>query len=168
MNFNRLQSAEQQLDRMHAFFPRIDAKMSALLAIATGEVAIFALNLSPNDLALWYVDVTGTLFAAAIVWVLAQLYFCAGPHLAGGNQSLIYFREIAKRTEANFIREYLEISEEELLRDVAAQVWRNSEIVSAKFDYLKKATTGLVLSLVPWAIALIATALTHHRLPIAG
>jgi len=163
---DRLSQAERQLDRILAFFPRIDAKMSALLAIVSAEVGLFALNLTPGDLTLWYLAVPGAFFFITAVVVLGALYNCASPHLKGGSQSIVYFQEIANRTESNFIRDYAAISDDDLLRDVSAQIWRNSEIVASKFKSLKVATIGLLVSLLPWLITLAAISLTHHRLPL--
>jgi Family of unknown function (DUF5706) len=166
MTFDRLSTAETHLDRTHAFFPRIDSKFSVLLAMGLAECAVLLLNLSPGDFALWYINVPICVFAFLVSAMLAKLYHCAFPHLDGGERSLVYFAEIAKLEEAKFIAEYTSITHDALLRDLTAQIWRNSEIVSVKFKALKTATMLLLLSLLPWATALCATSLTHNRLPV--
>jgi hypothetical protein len=161
-----LDIAEAQLNRTHAFFPRIDAKFAGLLAIASGQVAILAVNLRPADLALWFIDVFASLFALAILATGVQLFLCAEPHLkGGGGKSLYYFGTIAQRTEADFIKAFRAATNEERLDDALAQVWRNSEIVAAKFNHLKWATILVVLAAAPWSAALLSLSLLHHALP---
>ena len=69
--------------------------------------------------------------------------------------SLIYFREIAVRTETKFIDEFTKQSSAEHAKDLLAQVWRNSEILKAKFDRLKIAFVFLALSIPPWVVSLV-------------
>src|SRR6266498_3443520 len=71
------------------------------------------------------------------------------PKVAGGWRSLLYFREIAKRKETAFIAEFSEQSEEAYLKDLLAQVWRNSEILKQKYDYIKYSFIVLLCALPP-------------------
>lgn len=162
----RLSYADHQLDRINSFIPRINAKASVLLALASAELAVMVLNLAPADLMRWYIGVPVIVFLGLISGVLIQLYRCAYPHLKGGNSSLIYFGEIAKRTEANYLREYTALTEDDLLRELVGQIWRNSEIVSAKYSHLKLATVLTMTSLVPWVVVLGTTAVIYSRLPV--
>ena len=82
-------------------------------------------------------------------------------------KSLVYFAEIAKRTESEYIHQYESVSVKNLTRDVAGQIWRNSEIVAVKYKYLKYAMISEMLSLLPWTALLVATSLTHWRVPSA-
>lgn len=99
--------------------------------------------------------ITALLLSSSIYY----LYAGGTPVLAGGHQSLVYFREIAKRREAAFIDEFRGISEEEYLTDLLGQVWRNSEILASKFDHLQRALLCLALAIFPWLISLITFAL---------
>jgi hypothetical protein len=82
------------------------------------------------------------------------LYKGAFPNLAGGNLSLVYFREIAKRTEAKFIDEFMAQQEADYVKDVLGQVWRNSEILVEKFNHLKCALTFMAVAVIPWIISI--------------
>ena len=157
---------ERQLDRIQQFFPRIDAKVSALFAVASGQIAVAAFNLSVNDLKLWWVSIPLTAFLLIISWALFNLYRVAYPHLEGGNSSLVYFNEIAKLRESEYITKLGAISDEELKADLAGQIWRNSEILARKYRYLKVATIAAMLSLVPWTVLLVATSLSNGRVPV--
>jgi hypothetical protein len=88
-----------------------------------------------------------------------HLYKIAFPVLKGGKSSLVYFREIAARTEAKFIEEFAAQPEAEYAKDVLGQVWRNSEILVDKFNHLKCAFIFMALSVLPWTIALIQLAI---------
>lgn len=160
-----LETAERQLDRIQSFFPRIDAKVSALFAIAAGQIAIAAVNLSIDDWRRWWVAVPAAAFILIVGWALLNLYRCAFPHLEGGNQSLVYFNEIAKLRESEYIDRYTAVSQADLLNDITGQIWRNAEIVKCKYGYLKRATIAAMLSLIPWTCLLAATSLTHWKMP---
>src|SRR3982750_1395889 len=90
-----VEAYERQLDRIQSFHPRLDAKVSALFAVASGQIAVAALNLSANDLKNWWITVPLVFFLLVIGVTLINLYRCAYPHLDGGHRSLIYFKEIA-------------------------------------------------------------------------
>lgn len=68
----------------------------------------------------------------------------------------MYFGEIAKRTEVDFIEKYGSAPEEQLKRDLLGQVWRNAEIVTAKYRHLKQASAGVAAGLAPWLAILLA------------
>lgn len=157
--------AERQLDRIQAFFPRIDTRASSLFAIAAGELAIAAVNLQLEDFKLWYVAVPATLLALLTSGVFVCLYLCAYPSLEGGTNSLIYFREIAKLTEAEYVHRYTSYVHSDRLTDLTGQIWRNAQIAALKYQYLKCATILLIASIIPWIATLLATSLTHWTAP---
>lgn len=160
-----LDTAERQLDRIQTFFPRIDSKVSAIFATASAQIAVAAVGISYGDLKLWWISIPAALFLAGMIWCMLNLYWCTFPHLDGGEKSLVYFNEIAKLREADYLEKYGVILEEELRRDVIGQIWRNSEIVAEKYRYLKHATRAVMLSVVPWVMLLVATSIGSGVLP---
>lgn len=162
----RLEVAERQLVLVQSFFPRVDSKVSALFAIASAEIAVAVLNVAPDDLRLWYVAVPLVTFLLVIAVVVFNLYRCAYPHLEGGQRSLIYFAEIAKCQQTDFIRDYRALSVSQLTDDICGQIHRNSEILYLKYGYLKTATKAAMWSLIPWTALLLATSLSHWRAPL--
>ena len=48
-----LETAERQFDRIQAFFPRIDSKVSSIFAIASGEIAVVSF-ISLKNLHKWW------------------------------------------------------------------------------------------------------------------
>jgi hypothetical protein len=161
----RVEVAERHLVLIQSFFPRIDTKVSALFAISSAQIAVASLNITIGDLQKWYVALAAILFVAGMAIVQFALYTCTYPQLKGGSQSIIYFGEIAKRSEANFLRDYNAMSLQELHDEIASQIWRNSEIVAAKYKALKLATRAIIASLVPWAVILLCTSLLKWSLP---
>lgn len=153
-------ASRDQLSLVLSFFPRVDSKLSVVLAIDTGMLAVLGTDAPPIH------DLSGPMAVAAIAAVAllgASIFFLyrgAFPSLKGGEASLVYFREIAGRTEHQFIEQFKRQDDERHVGDLLGQVWRNSEILSAKFDALKVAFTLLALALVPW-VAALATFATH-------
>lgn len=163
---DQLALVERQLDRILNFFPRVDGKATGLFAVASAELAVLLLNLQFGDFERWYVAIP--VFACALLLSLTffWLYRCSYPHLEGGKGSLIYFQEIATRTEGDYRRELREAEIDRLIDDLVGQIWRNSEILKLKFGYLKKASISLVWSLLPFGIAIAANALIHSQIPL--
>ncbi len=95
--------ARDQLTLVLSFFARVDAKASAILAINTGMLAVLASNAPPVVTMSVFSDILAGITVAMIAGSLWFLYRVAFPALDGGHQSLIYFREIARRTESGFI-----------------------------------------------------------------
>jgi len=162
----RLEAAERQLALIQSFHPRIDTKVSAIFAISSVQIAVATLNVSISDLSKWWVAIPAGVFVCLAIGIHWMLYQCTYPHLTGGTKSLTYFGEIAKRTEYDFVKEYLSLSASDLYHDLAKQIWRNSEIVSAKYRSLKHATILLIASLAPWALLLLALSVSYGRVPL--
>jgi hypothetical protein len=155
--------ATDQLDRVLGFFERADKKSSFVFVFDTGLVAILSLNFHATDLFLWYVTLPLGLAALLIGASLYCVYRSSFPNLKGGNGSLFYFREIADRTEANFITEFTASNETGLAADILGQVWRNSEILREKYDFLKYAFRLSAFALAPWCVFLAITSALHGQ-----
>jgi hypothetical protein len=146
--------AEKSLDRILGFFSRVESKGSVLLAINTTMLAVLGGNAPPiKYFTEWYmfVFVVPLLLICFSFWHLYKISF---PNLEGGISSLIYFREITKRTESKYVDDFKNIKDDEYLNDLLSQGWRNSEILKEKFNHLKFAFILLAISILPWAISL--------------
>lgn len=157
--------AKDQLDRVLGFFSRLDAKSSVVLAIDTGMLGFLVAH-APSflDLQGWTI-ILPVVTALFITVSIGLLFFSGSPSLDGGHQSMIYFREIARRTEAKYIEEFISTSGEQYLKDILGQVWRNSEILKKKFDHLKWAMRLLIVAIIPWVVSLLLFAV--HTAPLA-
>lgn len=156
----------KHLDRVLAFFARVEAKASFLFAIDTTLLALIALNLRKADLHLWYVMVPGVVAVMLLVGSLWYIYQCHFPKLDGGSGSLVYFVEIAKRTETRFISDCEAATDDDLTKDYLGQTWRNAQILTAKFSHVKTAFTLTGGALIPWFAFLVATSITNAETPL--
>lgn len=146
-------AAKDQLTRILGFFSRVDSKASVILAVDTGMLGVLVANTPPVRTFDWsmLIVLLPTLLLAASYW---HLYKEAFPNLEGGHDSLIYFREIAKRTESQFIDAFQKQTEDSYLADLLSQVWRNSAILKDKFDHIRHAINFMVLAILPWMVSL--------------
>ncbi len=159
MDNEKLTTASKDvLQLVLSFFSRVESKFSVILAIDTGMIGFLAANAPPfKTFSLWMM-LSGAATVLLLAASVAMLYRGSFPNLKGGESSLIYFREIAKRREHQFIEEFSALGEKKYEHDLLAQAWRNSQILTMKFDCLKLAFTFLALAIVPWifTIALFA------------
>ena len=129
--------AKSHLDLILGFFPRVETQMGLLLGLCVGMLGFLGSKLPPPSqwqaMQPWTV-VALTITAIAILAVFWALYRAAFPSLTGGFRSLVYFREIAGRTESAFVTEYGSLKDDALLVDLAGQIWRNAEILKGKDD----------------------------------
>ena len=150
-----LRAARDQLNLILTFFARVETKLSVVLGVDLAMLGFLASRF-PGTAA---VDDVGWIAAAAFVVLnavsLINLYIASAPQLDGGHGSLVYFKEIAKRTELAFADEFTGLSTKTLARDVLGQVWRNSQILKVKFDRLVWAYRCMAFAILPWIVALV-------------
>jgi hypothetical protein len=146
--------AKDQLNLVLSFFSRVDAKASVVLAVDTAMAGYLAGRM-PSLKTMLYWPTLIPLVAFVLIGIsIWNLYKGAFPNLAGGNLSLVYFREIAKRTEAKFIEDFLAQEDTAYVKDVLGQAWRNSEILVEKFNHLRCAFIFMALAVLPWVVSL--------------
>jgi hypothetical protein len=157
-------ASKDQLNLVLSFFSRVESKLSVVLAVDTGMLAVLGADAPPLKI----LSLPMAIFAVATVLLLAAsvcfLYRGAFPALKGGHGSLVYFREIANRTEHKFIEEFKHQTDEQYANDLLGQTWRNAEILKIKFDSLKAAFALLALALIPWVVSLALFAATSSVL----
>jgi pycsar effector protein len=154
----RVDAAWNQLNVILSFFPRIDAKLSVVLGLNLGMLAVFFSQFPAISAVTAMQLACASLFVIAVVVSLFHLYQGSFPHLKGGTSSLVYFRRIASLPESEFLSACKKRSLPELTDDLYEQVWRNSKILTCKFEALQRAHVGLLCASVPWAITLLITA----------
>ena len=157
---------QRQLDRVLGFFPRVESRINTLFGVNTLILLVGALNLSPSDLCFWYVTVPGSLFLVGLLVSYYHLFRANFPDDNGGEKSVVFFKEIQKRTEANYIAEFLDCSEAAFRKDLLGQVWRNSCIVCEKYQRVKLAIVSTAISIAPFVVFLVVTGTIHVRIPL--
>lgn len=151
--------ARDQLNLILSFFPRVDAKLLTVLAVNTGMLGAIAAMVPPIQNASWQMAIAPALTTTLLGLSYFFLYKGGFPITKGGYASLVYFTNIAERNESSFITAYTSQSTDELRSDILAQVWRNSEILAAKFFYLRCAFICMAVGILPWMISLCVFAL---------
>jgi hypothetical protein len=159
-----LDTASEQLDRVLGFFPRVETKISALFAVDVAMLALLAINAISDDFSVWYLALFFGLAVVGLGASICCLYHASFPQLKGGNNSLVYFREIARRTEADYIKSVRAVEIDAYAEDVLGQVWRNAEILTAKYHGVKLAFICTALSVPVWFLALIIASVRHAQL----
>src|SRR5882762_8620244 len=117
-------ASKDELNLVLGFFPRVESRFSVILAIDTGMVGFLAasapaLNMFSNWM---WIAGGGAVFLVAVS--IGNLYRGSFPDLKGGESSLVYFREIAKRREQQFVDEFSKQTKEEYSKDLLCQAWR--------------------------------------------
>lgn len=148
-----LETVNAQFDRVLSQFGRIDSRASVILSIDLGMLTLLALNYPfQSELTCWHL--VGFVPLIFVTISLIQLYKSQYPDFDGGSQSLFYFKEIAAKTEVNFSNAFVALTEEQAIKEILCQIWRNSSILNAKFKYLKLSIFWMAVSIIFWLISL--------------
>jgi hypothetical protein len=147
-------AAIEELNLIMQFFPRVDSKLAFVFALDLGMLALLAANapkLDPNSPSQFFALVPVLVLGASLWYVYRGSY----PNTVGGHQSLIYFREIALRTESGFAREFSSQSRGAYVSALLEQIHRNSAILARKYDAAKAAFVLTGVAVIPWLISLL-------------
>lgn len=141
------------LGQINLFFSRTEAKASVILGVDTGMIWYLATKLPP--IKTWDIHMLSALLPLGLIAAsVCELYRSSFPQLKGGRESLISFKEIAKRTEDRFLTDFTKRTAEELAQDLLGQVWRNSKILTKKIHCLKRAYTFCASAVLAWGFAI--------------
>jgi hypothetical protein len=149
--------AKDHLNLLLSFFPRVDSSIAVLVGLEVAMLGYLAPQVRGSAAWLtaeWVGLMSLFVAVASLTFSFAMLFRAAFPRLDGGSGSLVYFREIAKRPAAQFSEEYNAVRAPELLQDLIGQIWRNSEILTMKYNRLKTAFIWLAVGIPFWLIAL--------------
>lgn len=156
-----------QLDRTSGFIPRAEAKVTALTPIAIAMLGVVAVKVPMDDPCSWRA-VNAALAAACLVVCLYRIYRTVFPALDAPRASLIYFGTVVRQDEASYLAAMKTVTDDELINDAASQIWRNAEIVTAKFKHARAAYHWLALALPPWLLFLVLVTLKDGKMPFGG
>jgi Family of unknown function (DUF5706) len=148
-----LDVAWKQLDIVLGFFARVESRLSLVFGVNLAMAGVLVASAPPLQGFEWYL-LLGLVPLGLIGWSTWHVYRGFFPQLGGGENSLVYFRSIAERTDDAFRKEWRSQPENDRLDDVLGQIWRNSEILTVKFDQLKKSFALTAWAAAPWVICL--------------
>jgi Family of unknown function (DUF5706) len=151
----QLEIAKNQLNIVLSFFPRVDAQASVILAINTAMIATLTSN-APNLKSFECYMLFSLLPALSLISLsICNLYFLAYPRLKGPTEkSVIYFAQISENSLDEYQTMFFGLTEEEYIKDLLGQIWRNAEILNKKYKHLSLAFNFLVAALIPWMVSL--------------
>lgn len=142
------------LDRLQTLYTRVEGKASFLFAANIAMLGIVAFNYNLSEIAS-ITGVSGAISEALLITSLVQIYRSYFPHLKGSSYpSLIYFEEIAKLSESEFVRTASLQSDAQRLDDALHQVWRNAQILSLKFNRITQAFVWTAIAIPIWLVFL--------------
>lgn len=150
----QLAAARDQLNLVLNFFSRVDTKLSVVLGIDLGMAGLLV-SKTPTDAHVWpgAWAIVGV-FSALLAISLFHLYRGSFPNTNGGQGSLVFFREVAQRTETEYCEAFRRLDATSLSADLLRQAWRNSMILREKFNHLRWSYIFMALAIVPWLFAL--------------
>lgn len=151
----RVQAAWNQLNLVLGFFPRVDTRLSAVLALDLGMLAIAGDRWSLQD-ASWWVIAAAVVFVLLICASFYHLWKAIVPDRRGGTNSVVFFRSIASFKESDFLKRYMRLSSAELACDLLEQTWRNSKVLECKFTALRNACIAMAIAVPAWVWLLMA------------
>lgn len=154
-NEELITACKDELNLVLSFFPRVESRSSVVLAIDTGMVAFLATNAPPLSALSKCMSIASVVTVLLLSASFAMLYRGSFPTLKGGDASLVYFREIAKHREHDFIEKFSAQNNKHYAHDLLGQAWRNAQILSIKFDCLKWAFTLMALAIPPWIVSIV-------------
>lgn len=152
---DRVSAAWAQLNLVLSFFARIDTKLSVIVGINLGAIALLATRLPTMEELTPEVSVLCLIYLVPLAISFYHIWNGYFPDLKGGTNSLIYFGSVAKMTESSFREACVSRGLRDLEADILDQCWRNSKILTCKFHSLRLAYLFAVVAIIPW-VALIA------------
>jgi hypothetical protein len=154
------ESAAKQLERVLGFFSRAEAKSAFASGLVTAMLTVLVADLDKIiALASWQVPCV--IFLYFVCRIYYQVYWIQAPNLAGGTGSLIYFREISKLREEEYVQGFTALDEQALAKQILEQVWRNSVILAKKFDSVDRAYGYIKYALPFWVATLVLLRFQH-------
>jgi hypothetical protein len=131
-----------------------ETKVGFVVGIDLAMVGALAAAIGANKNAVMgnigWIVLAGLLFVAA--------FFCACvtvvPRTEGPARSMIFFGRIAKTEPKDFVAEFTNATDDELLRDVLQQAHRNAEIASVKHTWVWRAMLFSMIGAVPWLVSI--------------
>lgn len=161
----RLATAQWILERNLAWIAAAEVKVGVIVAIDTAMLAgLGALFSASQDAERtpWVVLFTSVGLAALLISIA-----CAGmvvmPRVGGPPQSLVFFGKVNAFTESDYVEALSKASDGSLLADWAAQIHRNAQIATQKFNWVARSMGWSFFSVVPWFVAIVLLVDKGHK-----
>lgn len=154
------------LDRTQAFHGRVEGRVAVLLALNVAMATITVTNL-PKSVLLTCMALPGFLSLALTAAAFVFLILVSYSHLATKlDPSLLYFGDIARLDSSEYVNRMKNVSVDDLLNDGICQIWRNAEIVDAKFKQTQRAFYCTCGAIIMWMLFLLIITIQTGGLPV--
>jgi Family of unknown function (DUF5706) len=154
---NRLMTAQWVLERNLAWLTAAEVKVGVIVAINTALLGSLGAAFSGSDAAnrTTWAYVLATSAGVAVIIGICCAAMAVLPRTTGPEKSLVFFGRISRLDEVEYVNQFKNSTDLELLEDWSAQIHRNAEIASAKYAWVRKSMFFSFFSLIPWLPAII-------------
>ncbi len=154
---SRVITAQWVLERNLAWLTAAEVKVGVIVAIDTALLGSLGAAFSSSDSAsktAWAYLFAISASVAAIIGVCCAA-MAVLPRTTGPDKSLVFFGRISSLAEAEYIDQFKNSSDLDLLDDWSAQIHRNAQIATIKYAWVRKSMYWSFFSLIPWLPAIV-------------
>lgn len=145
---------EKELERLLDWVRAAESRLALTLPLGTAMLGALAV-LAPSAADWEPLEAVFVVLAAiGLVICMVACWFATFPRTGGPKGSLIYFGTIADKSSSQYAAAVRDLSEDDYITDLAEQCHRNAQIAERKHACIKVAMRCLLVSSVPWTIAL--------------
>ncbi|MBE2185984.1 MAG: hypothetical protein IAE99_04340 [Rhodothermales bacterium] len=152
---SNIQLFENLLSRQISWISAADSKASFVFGLNVAMAGVLVSSL-PRRLSLLdkissiTISMYFVLFFVSIVFVVL-VYF---PRLNGSKESNLFFRNIISKERSNFVKNMINISNDDICADMLDQIYINAGIADSKFTWLKYSMIMNLISITPWLLSI--------------
>jgi len=152
----RLTVAQWVLERNLAWIAAAEVKVGIVVAIDTAMLGGIAAALSASNPAAssWWIYLLTLIAVGALGIAIICAAMSIMPRVSGPARSLLFFGRIAEMDSSEFRNQFSQVSDDELLEDLANQIHRNAQIAKTKFRWVRNSMGWSFLSIIPWFVAI--------------
>lgn len=154
---NRLVTAQWVLERNLAWLTAAEVKVGVIVAINTALLGSLGAAFSGSDVtnrSAWAYVLAISAGAAVIIGICCAA-MAVLPRTTGPEKSLVFFGRISNLDVVEYVTQFRNATDIELLDDWSAQIHRNAQIATTKYAWVRKSMFWSFFSLIPWLPAII-------------
>lgn len=151
-NSERIRVTEQSLSRQLDWIRSADSKTGFVSSVALAMVGAIAFQVPEQPESLKLVLLFAILGGGLPVASLISCGLATFPRVAFPKSSLLFFGSIAAFTAEEFAQSMASVDSDSYIRDLTYQIYRNAEIASRKFYYVRAASFFLFAGTLPWIL----------------
>ena len=136
----RIEAAKWLFDRTLGWIATADVKVGVAIALDTAMLGGLAAAFAGSD---YHLRTAWCYFFVVVSTAgMTVAMFCAGmaaiPRMLGPVKSMIFFGRVAEKDEAEYVADFVKMSDQELLADLTTQIHRNSQIACDKHRWVRR------------------------------